>query len=109
HENPTRPLVTILSGVKQDKLGYLEPFKSFSDKVLVAGRLPEYVGDDYKDEKVIVAKLMPDKVDITINSIVRFEGELASAGTILVAGPLGKYEEEGHRQGTQRVLTAVAN
>jgi phosphoglycerate kinase len=60
-------------------------------------------------EKVVVAKLMPDKEDITINSIEKFEEEIAKAKTILVAGPIGKYEEEGHRQGTQRVFTAVAN
>jgi phosphoglycerate kinase len=108
-ENPERPLITLLSGVKQDKLDYLEPFKQFSDKVLVSGRLPEYLGDEYKDEKVVVAKLMPDKEDITINSIEKFEEEIAKAQTVLVAGPVGKYEEEGHRQGTQRVFTAVAN
>jgi phosphoglycerate kinase len=108
-QNPQRPLVSILSGVKKDKLEYLEPFKKFSDKVLVAGRLPEYLGDDYADEKVVMAKLMPDKEDITLNSIEKFEQEIAKAGTILVAGPIGKYEEEGHRQGTERVLQAVAN
>jgi phosphoglycerate kinase len=108
-ENPERPFVSLLSGVKKDKLDYLEPFKSFSDKVLVSGRLPEYLGDEFKDEKVVVAKLMPDKEDITINSIEKFEEEIAKAKTVLVAGPVGKYEEEGHKQGTQRVLTAVAN
>ncbi len=108
-ENPKRPLISILSGVKKDKLEYLEPFKSFSDKVLVSGRLPDYLGDDYSDEKVVVARLMPDKEDITLNSIERFEIEIEKAATVLVAGPIGKYEEEGHRQGTQRVFDAVAN
>ena len=108
-ENPERPLITLLSGVKEDKLDYLEPFKQFSDEVLVSGRLPEYLGDEFKDEKVVVAKLMPDKEDITINSIEKFEGEVTKAKTILVAGPIGKYEEEGHRQGTIRVFTSVAN
>lgn len=115
-ENPERPLITLLSGVKQDKLDYLEPFKQFSDKVLVSGRLPEFlekgsvrVSVSGEDQKVVVAKLMPDKEDITINSIERFETEIETAKTILVAGPVGKYEEEGHRQGTQRVFSAVAN
>lgn len=108
-ENPERPLVTLLSGVKKDKLDYLEPFKQFSDKVLMSGRLPEYLGDNYSDEKVVVARLMPDKEDITLNSIKEFEEEIAKAKTVLVAGPIGKYEDEGHRQGTERVFTAVSN
>ena len=36
-----------------------------------------------------------------------FEKEIKAAGTIVVSGPLGKYEEEGHRQGTERVFKAV--
>ena len=113
-EKPERPLVSILSGVKEDKLEYLEGFKKFSDRVLVGGRLPEYVEKDDKyravsDEKMVVARLVQDKEDITINSIEVFEEEIGLAKTIVVAGPVGKFEEEGHRQGTERVFRAVAN
>lgn len=107
--NPKKPVISILSGVKKDKIGYLTGFKKFSDKVLVGGRLPEYLGEDYSDPKVQVARLMQDKEDITINSIETFEREIRKAGTIVVAGPLGKFEEEGHRLGTERILKAVAN
>ena len=55
-----------------------------------------------------VAKLNPDKEDITIHSIELFETEIASAGTIVLAGVPGKYEEDGHRLGTERVFKAVA-
>jgi phosphoglycerate kinase len=112
--NPQRPLISVLSGVKEDKLDYLEAFQSFSDKVLVAGRLPDFIEmangkwQIANSENVLLAKLMPDKEDITLNSIELFEKEIAKAATVLVAGPIGKYEEEGHRQGTQRVFEAVA-
>jgi len=108
-DGPNRPVVLILSGVKKDKLNFLNSFKNFADKILVAGRLPEYLDEDYKDNKVTVARLLPDKEDITIHSIEAFEREISKAGTIIVGGPVGKFEDEGHRQGTKRVFEAVAN
>lgn len=106
-ENPKRPLVSIISGIKKDKLSYVADFKKFSDKILIAGRLPDYLGDN-KDGKLKVANLTPDKEDITIHSMELFEAEISKAKTIVVSGPMGKFEDEGHRQGTQRVLKAVS-
>jgi phosphoglycerate kinase len=61
---------------------------------------------DEKD-KVIVGNLIMDKEDITLNTIEVFNKEIEKAGTIVVSGPLGRYEDEGHRQGTERVFKAV--
>ncbi len=108
-EEPTRPVIVIISGVKEDKVEMIKEIKDKVDKVLAAGRLPDYLGEDYKDEKVIVAKLNPDKEDITINSIEIFEKEIISAGTIVLAGVPGKYEDVGHNLGTERVFKAVVN
>ncbi len=106
-QNPKRPVIVTISGVKEDKLAYLEPFKKFADKILIAGRLPIYL-EDYADPKVEVAKLIPDKEDITIHSMELFEQAVVNAGTIVVSGPMGKFEEIGHRQGTERVLKSIA-
>lgn len=114
-ESPKRPLVFIISGVKEDKLDYVKAFESLADKILVGGRLPDYMGDEQlvsvrlrrDDEKVIVGNLIMDKEDITLNTIDRFDNEVSKAGTIVVSGPLGKYEEEGHRMGTEKVYKAV--
>lgn len=112
-EKPKKPVVVLLGGVKKDKLDYLEGIKKFADKILVGGRLPEYLEQDTRysilDTKILVANLLPDKEDITINSIEKFEEEIAKAGTIVLAGPMGKYEDEGHRQGTERIFKAVAS
>ena len=110
--NPKHPVVFIISGLKDDKLANIPDFKKLSDKILIGGRMPDYIHDTSalrKDEKVVVGGLLSDKEDITMNTIERFERELTGAGTVVVSGPLGKYEEEGHRQGTARVLTKVAN
>ncbi len=111
-ENPKQPVVVIISGVKDDKLSYIEPFKRFSDKILIGGRLPESIHDAsplHKDRKVMIASLIADKEDVSMSSVEKFETEIAKAGTVVVSGPLGKFEDEGHQQGTKRVFEAVAN
>jgi len=115
-ENAKHPVIFILSGVKEDKLSYLEGIKKFADKVLIGGRLPDYMGDEKlisvrsrgDGEQVVVGNLAMDKEDITLNTIERFEKEIKRAGTVVLSGPLGKYEDEGHRQGTEKVFKAVA-
>jgi 3-phosphoglycerate kinase len=110
-DNPKKPLIFMISGVKEDKLSFVEKLTELGDKVLVAGRLPDFIPDQDKirnNNKVVIAGLLPDKEDITIHSIEKFEEEIAKAGTIVIAGPIGKYEEEGHRMGTKRVFEAVA-
>jgi phosphoglycerate kinase len=107
-DNPKHPVVAIIGGAKKDKLEYLEYFKEFCDKVLIGGRLPEFLGDEYTHPKVIVARLMPDKEDITIHSMEAFEEAINHAGTVVFAGPVGLYEDGAHVQGTKRVLEAIA-
>lgn len=111
-QEPKKPVIVVISGIKQNKITYIDGFKKFADKILIGGRLPEYIHDASplrKDPKVIVAGLIQDREDITIHSIEAFETEIKNAGTIVVSGPLGKFEDEGHRQGTKRVFEAVAN
>lgn len=111
--DPKRPLVYVISGVKEDKLKYIKEFEEHADKILVGGRLPEFLGDRALESvrlqkgKVIIGNLIMDKEDITLNTIEVFEKEIASAGTIVLAGPPGRYEDEGHRQGTERVFKAI--
>jgi phosphoglycerate kinase len=57
---------------------------------------------------MIMAKLVPDTEDITLHSVDKFKEEIAKAGTIILAGVPGKYEDEGHRQGTKVVFNAIA-
>jgi 3-phosphoglycerate kinase len=114
---PDRPLVVLISGVKQDKLKMIEPLSKLADKVLVGGRLPDLMGDKGLEsvrlatdtQKIIVGNLIMDKEDITLNTIERFTKEILKAKTIVLAGVLGKFEDEGHSQGTRNVFQAVVN
>lgn len=115
-ENPKRPVVLLLGGMKKDKLDYLEDLQKTVDLILIGGRLPEYLGDQALESvrtqtgPVAVGNLAPDKEEITLHTMERFEKEILKAGTVILAGPMGKYEEEGHGQGTTRILkAAVAN
>jgi len=107
-EKPERPILVIIGGAKKDKLALIEDLKKLADKILVGGRLPEEI-PEANDEKLIVATLLPDKEEITIHSMERFEEEIKKAKTIVLSGPMGKFEEKGHRQGTERVFRAVAD
>lgn len=111
---PERPLVILISGIKKDKIEMIKPLSELADKVLVGGRLPDFLGDNTEsvrsqDGKMIIGNLTMDKEDITLNTIEKFKEEIAKAKTIVLAGVLGKYEDEGHSQGTKEIFSAVAN
>ncbi len=111
-ENPQRPSILIISGTKKDKLSYLDDLACVFDMILIGGRFPEYLPDNSKyrlDNRFLVARLNPDKEDITIRSIEAFEREIRRAKTIALIGPIGRYEDQGHRLGTKRIFEAVAS
>ena len=94
---PKRPVVLILGGFKGDKLSYSREFQKIADKILLAGRLPDYL-EGVDGEKTIKASLLPDKEDLTTRSIEEFEKEIGKARTIVVSGPMGKFEDKEHRK-----------
>ncbi len=105
--NPKRPVVILMGGAKEDKIPYIESLAKIADKILVGGRLPKFL-EDFRNDKVVVAKLNQDGEDITVASIERFEKEIEGAGTVVAAGPLGRFEDVGQRLGTERVFGAIA-
>jgi 3-phosphoglycerate kinase len=107
----SNPVVIIIGGVKKGKLKHLDDLKKFSERILIGGRLPIYLRNDRQyiaDRKIIVAQLNQDKEDITIHSIEEFQEEIKKAGSVVIAGPMGKFEENGQSLGTKRILEAVA-
>lgn len=113
-DDPKRPLMYIISGVKKDKMEMVKNLEKQADKILVGGRLPEYFGDEglesvrNQDKKIVIGNLVQDKEDITLNTIEIFKAEINRAASIVLAGVLGKYEDEGHIQGTKEIFKAVA-
>lgn len=110
---PQRPLVILISGIKKDKLEMIKPLSELADRVLIGGRLPDFLGDNTvsvrsQSGKVVIGNLTMDKEDITLNTIEKFKEEISKAKTIVLAGVLGRYEDEGHSQGTKEIFSAVA-
>ena len=108
-ESSKRPVIVLISGIKEDKVEMAKELAEKVDKVLVGGKLPKYFGDvNPNPKKIIIGDLTLDGADITLDSAQRFKAEIAKAGTIVLAGVLGKYEEEDYRQGTKEVFRAVS-
>ena len=111
-----KPVNVIISGIKKDKVEMARKLSNIFDKVLVGGRLPEYFGDEGiesirlqgEDKKLIIGNLLQDKENITLNTIERFKKELSKARTIILAGILGRYEDEGHIQGTKEIFEHIS-
>jgi len=109
-----KPVTVVISGIKEDKVEMAKKLSNIYDKVLVGGRLPEYFGDEslesVRNQKsnLIIGNLVQDKEDITLNTIEKFKEELKTAGTVILAGALGKYEDEGHSQGTREIFEYIS-
>lgn len=109
-ENPQRPIVAVISGVKKDKMEYIAHLVDHVDRILVGGLLPKYYeGKNPFPDKLIIADLVADEKDIAEDSVEIFKTEIAKAGTIVLAGVPGKYEDETYRRGTKEIFTAIAN
>ncbi|MFH1561465.1 MAG: phosphoglycerate kinase [Patescibacteria group bacterium] len=100
-----RPLVFVLGGSKSDKVDYLKFLSDFADYLLVGGKLPLLT--DYKNKKMILAKLSKNKRDLSSESIEEFKKVINLAKGIIWAGPMGVYEEEENQKGTFEVAKAI--
>lgn len=86
--------VLVIGGAKGDKVKYADDFEKKGWTVLRGGLLPG-------------AKLREDGLDISDEEISNFKLLISKAETIVLAGPMGKYQEAP--EGTKEIFTAVAN
>lgn len=97
-ENPPKPLVVIIGGAKPEtKLPLVKEFKKRADTVLVGGKL------------AAASELTPDGLDINQETIEKFKKVIEGAGTIVLNGTMGKYEDLAAERGTKEIFGAVAN
>ena len=90
--------LAIIGGAKGDKEDEARKLEARGWKVLRGGLLPG-------------AKLRPDGLDISDEEIKRLSDEVTKAEVIVLAGPMGKYEDNASNafNGTVKIFTAVAN
>lgn len=108
---PDRPVTLLLGGAKEDKLKYLPELTEWAEKVLIGGKLPEFSSEILKliqdDNRVVIGKLKENKLDIDEETIKKFEAIIAESRTVVWAGAMGKYEEDGNRNGTDKMAMAI--
>lgn len=112
-ENTEKPLLVVLGGAKEDKLTYLPSLIDKADNVLIGGKLPKIIKTDpsryAQNDKILVAELREDGLDLSENDIVKFEEKIAGAKMVVWAGAMGMYENPECRRGTEAIALAVAN
>ena len=62
----------------------------------------------YKDKILLPVDLI-DAKDIGEESIKIFKEEIKNSASIFISGPMGVFEEEKYRKGTEEILKAIAN
>jgi len=110
-ENPKRPVVVILGGVKEDKLKVMAELTRWADYILIGGKLPTLMenGELRIENKgrVVVASLNPEGKDITLKSIEEFKKIILQCRTIVWAGPMGIFEDKRFEKGTKEVARTI--
>jgi len=106
--NPRRPVVVILGGVKKDKIDLTHKLVDWADNILIGGKIIE----NKEAQKIlnhhnVVGALIRDKHDITIETVQNFRKIINKAGTIVWAGPMGYYEDEKWSMGTREIAKAI--
>jgi len=95
------PKTLILSGAKDDKKKFFDPLVSKFDDLLIGGKLATLI--PYRNS----ATLTEDGFDIDLKSIQKFIKVIKKSQTIVLNGPLGKFEDGTHYIGTKAILTAI--
>ncbi len=110
-KNFERPAVAIIGGSKiETKIPVIQAFEKIYDYVLVGGKIANEAIDQkiQFSSKVILPKdFSGDRLDIGKKTINDFSDIIKNAKTIVWNGPMGKFEDEKYRIGTEKVLEAV--
>lgn len=105
-KNPERPAVLLLSGAKDDKAKFVPEFESLFDQILIGGRLAS-LWKTQEGSRVVTATLAADGMDISKESTNAFLSAIDAAKTVVLNGPLGKFEDGVHDTATRVVLQAL--
>jgi len=110
-EKEERPITVVLGGAKEDKLKYLPELAEIADRILIGGKLPKLINNEeliINNQKIKIAKLREDGLDLSEEDIKKFSEIISSSKTIIWAGAMGLYEQENSRNGTIKMAQAVA-
>jgi len=105
-DNPDKPLVAIIGGVKiESKAKVINRFLEIADKILLNQKIAENI--KIRSEKIVSAKDNIEGFDIGPEAIKEFKEIIKTARTIVWAGPLGFFEKEPYDNGTRKIARAI--
>ena len=109
--NPKKPNLLILSGTKEDKLKIVENLKDNFNSIIIGGhlallQLPAHLKGL---SNIKTTTLTPNGLDIDTNAITLIKNHISNSQTIVLNGPLGKFEDGLNTKGTKEVLKALKN
>ncbi len=107
-EENKKPMVIVLGGAKEDKLKNVDELVKIADYVLIGGKLPKLINNENLNEKIIVAKLREDGLDLSDEDIERFKEKISASRTVVWAGAMGFYEKKDCQKGTEEIAKAIA-
>lgn len=109
--NGEKPMTLILGGAKEDKMKYLNELSQKMDHILIGGKLPKLVDRSSmldRSNKILIAKLRDDGLDLSDEDINQFIEIINSSNTVIWSGAMGFYEDPNCQKGTQKIAMAVA-
>lgn len=120
-QNPQRPFIAIIGGIKvETKLKFIERLKSLADYILIGSGMIDTVSEDEKiilpldvvTEKGEIKKKFELNVgekalDIGPESEAKFGVLIDEAETIVWNGPVGNFENQSFRRGTEFIYYSI--
>lgn len=106
-----RPALAVIGGAKiETKLPLIENLAKVYDAVLVGGKIAVEALEKkikFSPNVVLAQDFNENKSDIGIETIKKYSMAISAASFIIWNGPLGKYEDENCRAGTNGVYQAI--
>ncbi len=108
---PRRPALAVIGGAKiETKIPVIENLAKNYDAVLVGGKTAVEAGE--KGVKFPANVVLPEdfaegNFDIGPKTAEKYKMAVSAAGFIVWNGPMGKFEEEKYRKGTDAIFDAI--
>lgn len=106
-----RPAVALIGGSKiETKLPVIENLSKIYDAVLLGGKISVEAKEKnmkFSENVVFPEDFTKDNFDIGPKTIEKYKMAISAASFIVWNGPMGKFEEEAYRKGTDEVYDAI--
>ncbi|MDP1845300.1 MAG: phosphoglycerate kinase [Candidatus Moranbacteria bacterium] len=108
---PKRPSIAVIGGAKiETKLPLIESLADIYDVVLVGGRVAVEAQEKkiaFKQNVVFPDDYIDGTLDIGPKTTEKYKMAISAASFLVWNGPMGKFEEEKYRKGTEEIYAAI--